>query len=322
MKVTVLNPLTPSAAITASSGLMYQSERQSRFGNVAPHTVREALSQIYQIQKKDRGPGIYSWHFVDSRGDLFVIGTMTFGEYDEKKRLRCRKVFRSTYFFGAVSVFSNSSPNNIGKIEKETLFSFYDHNPRNYGQRMHLRGFDMLSISCEKGGMDYGYFSSNFVFLQLPYVPELVFYNLEYLNPYGEWEFFSCFLISHELRKKKTERPLELFEEETTDHTEHLFTVGIPIESFVRKLYSKSEAMEFYGVDVYLQELLRSFVVYMITYRSIAINNIYNWYRVAILNKEVKIDPKKNYVTIEFVMIKDAATSVIYTPISSHESWF
>lgn len=322
MKVTVLNPLTPSAAIAASSGLMYHSERQSRFGNVAPHTVRAALSQIYQIQKRDHGYGVYSWHFVDSRGDLFVIGTMTFEEYDEKKRLRCRKVFRSTYFCGAVSVFSNSSPNNIGRIEKEPLFSLYDHKPSNYGLRMHLRGFDMLSISREINGMSNGYFSSNFVFLQLPHVPELVFYNLEYLNPYGEWEFFSCFLISHELRKKKTERPLELFEEETTDKTEHLFTVGIPIESFVRKIYSKSEAMEYYGVDVYLQELLRAFVVYMVPYRKMAINNTYNWYRVAILNKETKIDPKKSYVTIEFVTIKEAAKSVIYSPISSHESWF
>ena len=320
MRVTVLNPLTPSAAITASSGLMYHSERQSRFGNVAPHTVRAALSQIYQIQKRDRGFGMYSWHFVDSRGDLFVIGTAIYGKYDPTKRLPNRKVFRTTEFCGAVSVFSNSDPNNIDNLTGEHIFSFYNHAPLyNHGLRRHFRGFDMFSIYR---GVYNAYFKSNFVFLQLPAIRDQVYYNLEYLNPYGEWEFFSCFLISHELRKKKTERPLELFEEETTDNTEHLFTVGIPIESFVRKESSKSYAMEFYGVDVYLQEFLRAFVVYMIPYRHIPIENAYAWYRVAILNKEVKIDPKKSYVAIEFVTIKDAASLRVYTPINNYEDFF
>lgn len=319
MRVTVLNPLTPSAAIAASSGLMYQKERQSRFGNVAPHTVRAALSQIYQIQKKDHGYGVYSWHFVDSRGDIFVVGTMICGEYDPTKRLPYRKVFRSAEFWGVVSVFSNNDPNNIDTTTTEPVFSFYDHKPSNEGIRRHFRGFDMLSIYRSTSN---AYFKSNFVFLQLPTIQDQVYYTLEYLNPYGEWEFFSCFLISHELRKKKTERPLELFEEETTDKTEHLFTVGIHIESFVRKEHFRSYAMELYGVDVYLQELLRAFVVYMIPYRNIPYNNFTSWYRVAILNKEVKIDPKKNYVAIEFVTIKDAASSKVYTPISSHEEFF
>lgn len=319
MRVTVLNPLTPSAAITASSGLMYRSERQSRFGNVAPRTVREALSQIYQIQKKDRGYGMYSWHFVDSRGDLFVIGTTTFGEYDPTKRLPNRKVFRSTVFWGAVSLFSDSAPNNIDTTTVEPVFNFVNHKPSNNGKRRHFRGFDMLSINYGTSIND-GYFNSNFVFLQLPVFPNQPYYTLEYLNPYGEWEFFSCFLISHELRKKKTERPLELFEEETTDNTEHLFTVGIPIESFVRSVNYKSRAMEMYGVDVYLQELLRASVVYMIPFRYIPINSEPYWFRVSILNKETKIDPKKSYVAIEFVTIKDAARQRIYSPISEHET--
>lgn len=319
MKVTVLNPLTPSAAIAASSGLMYHSERQSRFGNVAPRTVREALSQIYQIQKRDRGYGMYSWHFVDSRGDLFVIGTAIYREYDPTKRLPNRKVFRSSYFWGAVSVFSNSDPNDIYNLTNEHIFNFYNHATiYNKGVRRHFRGFDMLSVSR---GIHNAYLKSNFVFLQLPVTPNQIYYTLEYLNPYGEWEFFSCFLISHELRKKKTERPLELFEEETTDKTEHLFTVGIPIESFVRKVDSSSRAMEMYGVDVYLQEFLRAFVVYMIPFRNEPIYSVSNWYRVAILNKEVKIDPKKSYVAIEFVTIKDAASSRVYTPINEHEDF-
>lgn len=319
MKVTVLNPLTPSAAIDASSGLMYNSERKSRFWDVAPHTVRAALSQIYQIQKMDRGCGMYSWHFVDSRGDLFVIGTAICGKYDPTKRLPNRKVFRTIEFCGAVSVFSNSAPNDISNMTSEHIFSLYNHAPiYNQGQRRHFRGFDMLSV----GRGCNAYLKSNFVFLQLPAIRDQVYYTLEYLNPYGEWEFFSCFLISHELRKKKTERPLELFEEETTDKTEHVFTVGIPIESFVRKANSKSYAMEFYGVDVYLQEFLRAFVVYMIPYRHLPIESVRYWYRVAILNKEVKIDPKKSYVAIEFVTIKDAASSRVYTPINEYEDFF
>lgn len=122
---------------------------------------------------------------------------------------------------------------------------------------------------------------------------KLEYGNIQYMNPWGMWEFYPAFVIGKQWRRRKADRPLELLERVTSESDELVLTVGIPTIALSRNPDNPRDAR-------YVAEMLRSYVVYW------AFNNNANqWVRVAVLNKEAKVDFHKAYFTVQLVLIRD-----------------
>ena len=139
----------------------------------------------------------------------------------------------------------------------------------------------------------------DFINIQIP--KDVKWGNIQYMNPFGDFEFFPAFVITSLWRRKRNDRPLELFEVVTTEPEEYVMTVGIPREA----LRGGARNTKF------VEEMLHSYVAYWAFD-----NDPCHWVRIALLNKEMKIDFEKAYITVQFVFVRDIG------PVDTRDEFF
>jgi len=285
MAVIYLDPATPNKSIKAKSGLLFCKDTNPNI-NRAPTTVREALQQM---QKRFSMPeeGDYElmcaekWGGVDTDSNIFVIGSAK----QEYPSTGSSYLFRERQYFGIGGLLGNLTrlwSNHVDQTgSKNASFAY-------------LRYTDLLYIQNGKYLYNLGCFR-----IQKP--DKTRWGNIQYMNPFGNFEFFPAFEITSQWRRKRNDRPLELFEVVTTEPNEYVMTVGIPREA-IRGMYRSTK---------FIEEMLHSYVAYWAFD-----NDPCHWVRIALLNKEMKIDFEKAYITVQFVFVRDIG------PIDTRDEFF
>ena len=283
MAVRVYDPAKPREVVPNGKLFMYK-DNESKIPNY-PKNVGGLLTQI---RKRWEGRELEEAMFIidlwggtivdDREGYFFNIGRYNVDiNYDNiKQQLPERQLFyRNNNFRGLCSV-NDCSDFTIGQNGY-----FSEHN-----------SFLRKHRYCNSSINDAIFY--HYKFFKLPYNDPMVEYgNIQYMNPWGMWEFYPAFVIGKQWRRRKTDRPLELLERVTSESDELVLTVGIPTIALSRNPNNPRDAR-------YVAEMLRSYVVYW------AFNNNANqWVRVVILNKEAKVDFHKAYFTIQLVLIRD-----------------
>ena len=284
MGVIVYDPAKPLQEVNKGKLLMYKDS--SFFSTHEPKNVGELLMEIRKL-----------WEGKKLEKDMFIIdlwgGTLigqggaaawfTFGRFNidinyanVKEKLPERKLFyTSDIIYGLCSV-PDWHDGGVGLTEYITILSCEVRNHRYCNTNLRYQKFchySFLRLPHEEPTVEYGY--------------------IEYMNPWGMWEFYHAFVIGKQWRRRKADRPLELLERVTSESDELVLTVGIPIIALSRNPNNPRDAR-------YVAEMLRSYVVYW-AFNS----NPSQWVRVAVLNKEAKVDFHKAYFTVQLVLIRD-----------------
>ena len=271
----IYDPAKPQQAVKDSVVFMYK-DKTSRFSNY----VKTVGGVLTQMRKRWEGlPLEKDMFIIDVWGGTTNVNTFAIGRYDSniyyqnvKEKLPERKNFYSNYnILGRCTVIDWWSDTSVGSL-------------RNDNCRYHRY--------CNSNITDADFY--HYKFLKLPYNdPRVEYGNIQYMNPWGMWEFYPAFVIGKQWRRRKADRPLELLERVTSESDELVLTVGIPTIALSRNPNNPRDAR-------YVAEMLRSYVVYW------AFNNNANqWVRVAILNKEANVDFHKAYLTVQLVLIRD-----------------
>lgn len=288
MAVIYLDPSTPNKSITAASGLMFSRDSSPKI-NRAPTTVREALQQM---QKRFSMPeqGDYKlmcvekWGGVDKYNNIFVIASakQKYPPVNGTYLFRDRNYYKRGPLFGILTRLWHNYHGNVGNKN-----NFY----------ITLRYADMLYRITERKYKIY--FDISSAKIQTPKGVKCG--NIQYMNPFGNFEFFPAFEITSLWRRKRNDRPLELFEVVTTEPEEYVMTVGIPREA-IRGMYRSTK---------FIEEMLHSYVAYWAFD-----DDPCHWVRIALLNKEMKIDFEKAYITVQFVFVRDIG------PVDTRDEFF
>lgn len=285
MAVIYLDPATPNKSIKAESGLMFSRDTSPKISR-APTTVREALQQM---QKRFSMPeeGDYKlmcaekWGGVDTGNNVFVIGSAK-QEYPPQNS---SYKFTKRAYFGIGGLFGN-----LTRIWANSVSSVGN----KYSVYIMLRYADFLFIQNGK-------FHYNLSCFKIQTPKGVKWGNIQYMNPFGNFEFFPAFVITSKWRRKRNDRPLELFEVVTTEPEEYVMTVGIPREAL--RISQRNPK--------FVDEMLHSYVAYW-AFDS----DPCHWVRIALLNKEMKIDLEKAYITVQFVFVRDIG------PIDTRDEFF
>ena len=285
MAVVYLNPATPNKSIKAKSGLMFSRDTSPKI-NRAPTTVREALQQM---QKRFSMPeeGDYKlmcaekWGGVDTGNNVFVIGSAK----QEYPSPNSSYLFTKRTYFGVGGLLGN-----LTRIWANAVSS----TGTRYGWYTQLRYTDFLYM--KEGESHY-----NLSCFRIQKPAKTRWGNIQYMNPFGNFEFFPAFVITSQWRRKRNDRPLELFEVVTTEPEEYVMTVGIPREAL--RISQRNPK--------FVMEMLHSYVAYW-AFDS----DPCHWVRIALLNKEMKIDFEKAYITVQFVFVRDIG------PIDTRDEFF
>jgi len=283
--IIVCDPAYPQKAIP--NGYLFMYKDNTKYSSTYPKTVGGLLTQMrtrWKDKKLEKEMFIIDvwggWigEKSDTQGSTFTIGRYNRGidANNVTEKLSERKVFyRNKNFIGLCTV--NVGYNiEIGKKQYfgSARFSFLKHKYCN-SNLDGLNFYDHIPLILP----DFGY--------------KIKFGNIQYMNPWGMWEFYPAFVIGKQWRRRKADRPLELLERVTSESDELVLTVGIPTIALSRNPNNHRDAR-------YVAEMLRSYVVYW------AFNNNANqWVRVAVLNKEAKVDFHKAYFTVQLVLIRD-----------------
>jgi hypothetical protein len=221
------------------------------------------------------------WGGVDTDSNIFVIGSAK----QEYPSTGSSYLFRERQYFGIGGLLGNLTrlwSNHVDQTgSKNASFAY-------------LRYTDLLYIQNGKYLYNLGCFR-----IQKP--DKTRWGNIQYMNPFGNFEFFPAFEITSQWRRKRNDRPLELFEVVTTEPNEYVMTVGIPREA-IRGMYRSTK---------FIEEMLHSYVAYWAFD-----NDPCHWVRIALLNKEMKIDFEKAYITVQFVFVRDIG------PIDTRDEFF
>jgi hypothetical protein len=221
------------------------------------------------------------WGGVDTSGNVFVIGSAK----QEYPSPNSNYLFTTRTYFGVGGLLGNltriwvNGASNVG-----SKYSVY----------IMIRYADFLFIQNGK-------FHYNLSCFKIQTPKGVKWGNIQYMNPFGNFEFFPAFEITSQWRRKRNDRPLELFEVVTTEPKEYVMTVGIPREA-IRGMYRSTK---------FIEEMLHSYVAYW-AFDS----DPCHWVRIALLNKEMKIDFEKAYITVQFVFVRDIG------PIDTRDEFF
>lgn len=285
MAVIFLDPATPNKSISAKSGLMFSRDTSPKI-NRAPTTVREALQQMQKrfSMPEEKGYELMcaeKWGGVDTGTNVFVIGSAK----QEYPSPNSSYLFTQRQYFGIGGLLGNLT----------RLWSNHVTNTGNITASFaYLRYTDLLYIQNGKFLYNLGCFR-----IQKPAGTR--WGNIQYMNPFGNFEFFPAFEITSQWRRKRNDRPLELFEVVTTEPEEYVMTVGIPREAL--RISQRNPK--------FVMEMLHSYVAYW-AFDS----DPCHWVRIALLNKEMKIDFEKAYITVQFVFVRDIG------PIDTRDEFF
>lgn len=272
----IYDPAKPQQAVKDSIVFMYKDKTSKFFSNY----VKTVGGVLTQMRKRWEGlPLEKDMFIIDVWGGTTNVNTFAIGRYDSninyqnvKEKLPERKNFYKNYnILGLCTVIDCWTHSNVGYLRSDNC-------------RYHLY--------CDSNITDADFY--HYKFLKLPYNdPRVEYGNIQYMNPWGMWEFYPAFVIGKQWRRRKADRPLELLERVTSESDELVLTVGIPTIALSRNPNNPRDAR-------YVAEMLRSYVVYW------AFNNNANqWVRVAVLNKEAKVDFHKAYFTVQLVLIRD-----------------
>lgn len=285
MAVIYLDPATPNKSISAKSGLMFSRDTSPKI-NRAPTTVREALQQM---QKRFSMPEekdyelmcAEKWGGVDTGTNVFVIGSAK----QEYPSPNSSYLFTKRTYFGVGGL--------LGNLTRIWANSVSSRDTKNDLYTM-IRYADFLYIKDGK-------FHYNLHCFRIQKPANTRWGNIQYINPFGNFEFFPAFEITSLWRRKRNDRPLELFEVVTTEPEEYVMTVGIPREAL--RISQRNPK--------FVMEMLHSYVAYW-AFDS----DPCHWVRIALLNKEMKIDFEKAYITVQFVFVRDIG------PVDTRDEFF
>lgn len=285
MGVIVYDPAKPQQEVPKGKLFIYK-DSSSFFSSSEPKTVGGLLRQM---RERWKGGNLAAGMFIiDLWGGSIEGGGsptyFTIGRYDRginyinlKEKLPERKLFYlSDSLYGLCSVIDWWNTSQVGVTGYITQGG------------CNVRKHRYCNTNLRYN--DFFYYK----FLRLPHEdPKVEYGYIEYMNPWGMWEFYHAFVIGKQWRRRKADRPLELLERVTSESEELVLTVGIPTIALSRNPNNPRDAR-------YVAEMLRSYVVYW------AFNDKANqWVRVAILNKEAKVDFHKAYFTVQLVLIRD-----------------
>ncbi len=284
--VIFLDPVTLEKRISASSGLMFEKD-VTPIIPTQPRTVREALKQIEErgrrVNSSEAKPIDY-WGGLDSSRATFVVATSAkpYPKITTGERFPDRTFYRQGPVLGYVTRLFPYSYNYVGMSNGTYVIGRY---------------YEGLYVQRDVYGIKTTPVYQGITFQSLPpFTKEKVKWgNIQYLNPWGDWEFLPAFVISEQWRRKKDDRQLELLEQVTIEHEEYVMTVGVPRDALTRnRLLGPHE------IRKTLREMLRSYVVYW------AWNGLFsNWVRVSVLDRNKPIDVQKPYITVQFVLVRD-----------------
>ena len=284
--VIFLDPATLEKRISASSGLMFEKDATPIIPT-QPRTVREALKQIEargrRVNSSEAKPIDY-WGGLDSSRSIFVVATSAkpYPSILSSVRFQDRTFYRQGPVIGHVARLWPYSYNYVGRSNSTYVIGRY---------------YESLQLQRDVYGIKTTPLYQNIMFQSLPPFTkkEVTWGNIQYLNPWGDWEFLPAFVISEQWRRKKDDRQLELLEQVTIEHEEFVMTVGVPRDALTRnRLLGPHE------IHKTLSEMLRSYVVYW------AWNELFsNWVRVSVLDRNKPIDVQKPYITVQFVLVRD-----------------
>lgn len=285
MAVIFLDPATPNKSIKAKSGLMFSRDTSPKISR-APTTVREALQQMQKrfsmpVEKGDELMCAEKWGGVDTGNKVFVIGSAK----QEYPAPNSNYLFTTRTYFGVGGL--------LGNLTRIWANSVSSRDIKNDWYTM-IRYADFLFIQNGK-------FHYNLSCFKIQTPKGVKWGNIQYMNPFGNFEFFPAFVITSQWRRKRNDRPLELFEVVTTEPEEYVMTVGIPREAL--RIYQRNPK--------FVMEMLHSYVAYWAFD-----NDPCHWVRIALLNKEMKIDLEKAYITVQFVFVRDIG------PVDTRDEFF
>lgn len=284
--VIFLDPATLEKRILPSSGLMFEKD-VTPIIPTQPRTVREALKQIEargrRVNSSEAKPIDY-WGGLDSSRSIYVVATSAkpYPRISTAVRFPDRTFYRQGPVVGHVTRLWGTLYNHVGGSNSTYVVGRY---------------YERLQLQRDVYGIKTTPVYQGITFQSLPpFTKEKVTWgNIQYLNPWGDWEFLPAFVISEQWRRKKDDRQLELLEQVTIEHEEYIMTVGVPRDALTRnRLLGPHE------IRKTLSEMLRSYVVYWAWNELLS-----NWVRVSVLDRNKPIDVQKPYITVQFVLVRD-----------------
>ncbi len=284
--VIFLDPATLEKRISPSSGLMFEKDPTPVIPT-QPRTVREALKQIEargrRVNSSAAKPIDY-WGGLDSLRSIFVVATSAkpYPSISTGERFPDRTLYRQGPVTGHVARLWPYSYNYVGVSNSTYVVGRY---------------YECLQLQSDVYGIKTTPVYQNITFQSLPPFTKkkVTWGNIQYLNPWGDWEFLPAFVISEQWRRKKDDRQLELLEQVTIEREEYVMTVGVP-----RDALTHNRSLGQHEIRKTLSEMLRSYVVYWAWKELLS-----NWVRVSVLDRNKPIDVQKPYITVQFVLVRD-----------------